>query len=106
MPLTKYNPDRLGDQDPASMNQVSNDRTTIRVYIDTHGKKIKLQGDRIEHPDLTALRENNSENRDHMFCYYKSNEEIQLGTNLFINCGGLRMRVPSWWKRLLSHEKS
>ena len=41
--------DRTGVRDPGNID--SNDRIPY-AYIDTYGKKIKLQGDRIEHPDF------------------------------------------------------
>ena len=54
--------DRMGVRDPGNKPS-SNDRIPY-AYIDTHGKKIKLQGDRIEHPDF--IRENNLK-PDYMF---------------------------------------
>ena len=54
--------DRMGVRDPGNKPS-SNDRIPY-AYIDTHGKKIKLQGDRIEHPDY--IREHNLK-PDYMF---------------------------------------
>lgn len=54
--------DRMGVRDPGNKPS-SNDRIPY-AYIDTHGKKIKLQGERIEHPDY--IRENNLK-PDYMF---------------------------------------
>ena len=54
--------DRMGVRDPGNKPS-SNDRIPY-AYIDTHGKKIKLQGERIEHPDY--IRENKLK-PDYMF---------------------------------------
>ena len=54
--------DRMGVRDPGNKPN-SNDRIPY-AYIDMHGKKIKLQGERIEHPDY--IREHNLK-PDYMF---------------------------------------
>ena len=46
--------DRMGERDPGNKPK-ANDRIPY-VYVDTGGKKVALQGDRIEHPDY--IREN------------------------------------------------